>query len=502
MGLLRSCLPRKDHVATFEMSSNTYFPIYSLCLKPMRIFFAFTTILSFFLFSCKKESFTDSPDARLVTGVDTLKFDTVFTSVGSVTQGFTIVNDNDKKLRISQIKLGGGSTSSFSINVDGVAGTSFGDIEMNANDSIYVFVKVTIDPTAANAPFVIEDSIEINFNGNTSKVYLQAYGQNARFINGGHINTNTVWDNKLPYVILNSLTIDKGVILTLEKGTKVYCHATAPIIVNGTLKAMGDSAEVNRVIFRGDRLDPDYIDLPAGWPGILFSDSSRNNELNYTNILNAYQAVVVAGGITLSPVKLTLNQCIIDNAYDVGLYAINASVSATNCLISQCGNDGQPGSGGSNLILTVGGKYVFNHCTFVTYANLYQNHKQPVVYISNTDGTSTASLDAQFVNSIIYGQGGLTEDELVVKSAPTDNVLFTNVLYKVKNDPAAVFTDCIKNEYPQFDSVNTSRQEYNFRLKDISPAIDAGRTSSVIIDLDGNPRPVGIKPDMGCYERQ
>ncbi|HXS56850.1 MAG TPA: hypothetical protein VN726_12055, partial [Hanamia sp.] len=58
-----------------------------------RLFLIFFSAILFF--SCKKESFTTSGDARLYTSADTLAFDTVFTSAGSVTQLFKIFNDND-----------------------------------------------------------------------------------------------------------------------------------------------------------------------------------------------------------------------------------------------------------------------------------------------------------------------------------------------------------------------------------------------------------------------
>ena len=199
-----------------------------------------------------------------------------------------------------------------------------------------------------------------------------------------------------------------------------------------------------------------------------------------------------------------MDECLIHNAYDVGLYGSQTSITANNCLISQCGNNGDLGVGGSNVILAGGGKYEFNHCTIATYSNLYQNHKQPVCFVSNTDGSSIANLQAIFTNCIIYGQGGNSEDELVIKKAASDNVVFFNSIYKMKNnDPAGViFTDCLKNTDPLFDTINTSRQEYSFKLKDISPAIDAGKSSPITTDLDGNTRPVGLKPDIGCYEKQ
>lgn len=469
----------------------------------MKILISTFALLCCFLFSCQKESFVNSPDARLVAGIDTLRFDTVFTTLGSATKSFTLVNDNRRKLKISNIKLAGGAASPFKVNVDGVAGTQFSNLEMNANDSIYVFVKVTIDPQSANTPFLILDSIEINYNGNTSKVYLQAFGQNARYIKNQIISDNATWDNSLPYVIQGDLNIAADATLTIEKGTHIYSNATAAFIVNGTLKVMGEKEESNHVFFRGDRIDENYKDLPGAWPGIIFTNSSHDNQMTYANVLNAYQAVVIAGGANQNTARLIMNECVIHNAYDIGLYTLNSSVKATNCLISQCGNNGLPGVGGSNVLITGGGKYEFNHCTISTFANFYQNHKQPVCFISNNNAGLVAPLKADFTNCIIYGQGGLTEDELVIEKTNADEIVFSNSIYKIKNADLSgvVFTDCIKNADPLFDSINTSRQTYNFRLKETSPAIDAGKSSGINIDLDGSARPVGTKPDIGCYEK-
>jgi hypothetical protein len=78
-----------------------------------------------------------------------------------------------------------------------------------------------------------------------------------------------------------------------------------------------------------------------------------------------------------------------------------------------------------------------------------------------------------------------------------------NVLYKVKTDPADIsFSNSLKNLDPLFDTINTSLRIFNWRLRDGSPCIDAGLPGGPPIDLDGKPRPVGTKPDMGCYEKQ
>jgi len=60
---------------------------------------------------------------------DTIFFDTVFTSVGSVTKRMLVYNENNSKLMISSISLAGGNKSNFTINVDGAPGPKLSDIE-------------------------------------------------------------------------------------------------------------------------------------------------------------------------------------------------------------------------------------------------------------------------------------------------------------------------------------------------------------------------------------
>ncbi len=463
-----------------------------------------TASLLLLLAACSKNDFITSSDASLNISADTLKFDTVFVTTGSVTQRFKIRNDNDQKLNLTSIALAGGAASAYQLNINGVAANSATNITLEKNDSLYVFVKIMVNQATSNLPFIVQDSIRIQFNGNTRWVQLQAYGQRATFIRNGRITANTTWDNQLPYVILGGLTVDTSATLTMNRGVRVYCHADAPIIINGSLKINGEKDTANRVYFRGDRMDADYKDLPAGWPGIIFNSISHDNVLNYAVVKNAYQGIVVVGGVANANPQLTLSECIIDNAYDVGLKAVNASVRSRNCLFSNCGNDAAAGSGGSNVLL-VAGNYLFDHATIATYANSYQSHKQPVVYITNTDGISSAPLAATFRNSIVYGEGGLAEDE--IKTAPASNAAFSvtlqNVLYKVKNNPMATITNPIPSMQPLFDTINTSRRIFDFHLRSNSPAVNAGNIiSGIATDLDGKPRVVGTKPDLGCYELQ
>ncbi len=455
-------------------------------------------IATYFLFSCNKESFITSGDALLRTSTDTLHYDTVFTSVGSITQSFKIFNANDKKLRLSSIQLMGGNSSFFKINVDGTAGTIFNEIEINANDSIYVFAMVTINPTAANLPFIVQDSIKIMYNGNTRFVQLNAFGQNANFLRTRRITTDTTWANTKPFVILGSVTVDAGKTLTIQKGTKVYFNANAPMVVRGTLRAIGEKYDSTKIRFAGDRLDTYYRDFPGSWPGIYFMDNSINNVMQHCIIKNAYQGTIAQNPSTNTNPKLILQECILDNIYDVAVGGTNTSINATNCLISNCGY---------NIFFAAGGNYNFNHCTVTSYGNNYLQHKNPVLTISNVaSATTTNNLNATFRNSIFYGEGGLVEDEIAINKQGTTAfaVSFDNVLYKLKaNDPAAAtFTgNKLRNIAPNFDSINIGDRYFNFRLRPSSTAINKGINTNILLDIDGNNRNVGL-PDLGCYEKQ
>lgn len=449
------------------------------------------------IFSCKKDTFITSANARLSTDVDSLKYDTVFTSVGSITQSFKIRNENDQKLLLGNVKLMGGAASSFTININGVALPEANNIEIAAEDSMYVFVTVNIDPNLDDLPFIVKDSIQISYNGNTKFVQLEAFGQNANFLRGRVIETNTNWSNRLPYVILDRLQIDTNVTLTLEAGCKVYCHANAPILVDGTLVTNGTNEQP--VVFSGDRTDAAYRDLPASWPGIYFRETSKSNELIFTTVKNAYQAIVAESPADNLFPKVTLRQCIVDNAYDAGVLCVNSSLFADNSLISNCG---------SNINIILGGVYSFTNCTVASYST-YISHRYPVLAANNFASINgsrvTTSLEAAFTNCIFWGEPGFVENETSIGREGSDlfDVTFTNCLYRNAVEPAnSTKNDCILNQDPLFDSIDISRRIFDFHLNNNpSPAVDAGiSTIPYTKDLDNNNR---LAPfDIGSYEKQ
>ena len=482
-------------VRTSYLVSRTFGSVY----QGMRILIVIFSLIVL-VTSCKKEGFITSSEARLVISADTLHFDTVFTSTGSITLFLRIFNENDQKLLINNVTLAGGASSPFKINVDGYKGPSVSNLEIEANDSLHVFVTVTINPTAANLPFVIQDSIKVEYNGNTRWVQLDAWGRNANFLRSKVITANETWTNTKPYVILGGLQVDTNVTLTIDKGCRIYVHADAPVVIDGTLITNGEKYDSTKVIFRGDRLDDPYRDFPAGWPGIFFRGQSKDNVLNYTVIKNAFQGLVTDQPSVNANPKLTLKQCEVDNCYDAGILALHSSIKAENTLVSNCGK---------NVILAQGGNYDFTHCTIVAYSNLFVLHKEPVLLITNFIKQDniflTADLNAIFKNCIFWGDNGTVDDEVVTGKQGTNPFVlnFQNCLWKVKNTPGNITsaTNMLTNQDPLFDSVNNQQRFYNFRLKDGSPAINSGFVTGLSVDLDGNPRAVG-NPDRGSYEKQ
>jgi hypothetical protein len=474
-----------------------------MVFKLRGFYWAFFLLICSFVFvtSCTKNNFETSADAIINTSADTLRFDTVFVSSGSIVKQFKISNNNSKKMLINNIRLGGGASSFFKMNVNGQSTFSASNIEIAKNDSIYIFIQVNINANMATLPFVVSDSVLIDYNGKQHKVQLEAYGKNAIFIRNGILKTPTNFTNTLPYVILGTLIVDTFGSLTIPQGSRIFCHANAAIVINGSLIVQGNNADtLGRVIFTGDRLDEGYKDLPASWPGIVFTKLSRNNNIKGAIIKNAFQAIAIDEQGTVPIPKLVLENTVIENAYDYGLLAINNSINASNCLIFNCG---------INIALLQGGAYNFEHCTSAGLNTNYILRRNPSLITTNFSGPTGAIISnpitANFKNCIFWGDASsLVLDEIKVfrQGGTIYNVNFNKCLYRNTNAmPDALFTAPIINTNPQFDSINGSKNYYSFKLKATSPALNVGATTSLTSDINNKTRSIGL-PDLGCYEKQ
>ncbi len=464
-------------------------------MKGPRYILLFTIILV--LCSCKKDQAGNNGMDSFHISEDIIYFDTLFTTTGSVTQYFKIYNDSKRTIRLPAITLAGGAASLFKINVDGVAGPSVSNAEIAGKDSLYVFVSVKIDPQSGNLPFLVEDSIGIEMADGTRWIQLQAWGQDANFIRSGLITGRKIWTKTKPYVIIGALQIVEGAELSIDKGARIFLHADAALIVDGTLKARGEKYDSTHIVFTGDRLDDGYKEFPGAWPGIFFRESSVDNLLKFVEIRNAYQGIVTSGPTLNSFPKLTMESCIVTNCYDAGIIGLSSDMKLSNSLISNCGK---------NILLLQGGNYSFTHCTDVAVTNAYILHKQPVLaltdYFKVGDQLVVGDMKAEFINCIFWGENSVVEDEVVAdrEAAGVFNVSFINCLWKMKTIPPDFVSEAmILNQDPMFVSSGSPETPDNFRLTESSPVNNMGKPAGILTDLDGNPRDPS-NPDLGAYE--
>jgi hypothetical protein len=391
--------------------------------------------------------------------------------------------------------LGGGDQSIYRLSIDGYQTNELTDVEIPAHDSIYVFVAVTVDPTNENNPFVMYDSVLFETNGNTQKVVLQAWGQNAHFYYGQVIGTQEWFPDK-PYVIIHSVLVDSNATLTINPGCRIYMHADSRFYVNGTLKVLGQLHD--SVQFRGDRLEIYYVDDPGNWEGIHFLRSSHDNEINYAVIKEGIIGVRVDSLSENTAPKLTLKNTVIKYTLSSGILAITSDIYAENCLVFSCGD--------WDVQLEYGGNYQFVNCTFADYSNVVINHQSPVVRMSNYyyykddqgDHYLPADLNSYFQNCIVYGSldNELDRDD---RNEATFDYTFDHCAMKLAdsvNITNSHFISVLKNQDPKFADV--SYEIDNYHLDSGSPCIGAGIPNDITLDLDGKSR--AGSPDIGCYE--
>ena len=119
-------------------------------MKIMR-YFIMTLIaaVSLMAVSCINDTISSSSSDTLTFSRDTVNFDTVFTDLGTPTARLIVHNRAKKGIEISSIKFRDPDTR-FRLNVDGVSGVDFHDVEIRAKDSIYVFIEAYLPATQGN----------------------------------------------------------------------------------------------------------------------------------------------------------------------------------------------------------------------------------------------------------------------------------------------------------------------------------------------------------------
>lgn len=471
--------------------------------------FIFLLLLASSLMQCRQdENFNNDPDFRLSFSADTIFFDTVFSTVGSITIPFRVYNTSNDYINISSIRVAGLNNSAFRINVNGMSGTQFSDVEIGPDDSMYVFAEVTVDPGNVNNPFVIEDSVEFVVNGNQQSVRLVAWGQDAYFHYPDHPETEFLpaysivsgtWTNDKPHVVYGYAVVDEDCTLVVQPGTQIFMHNDAVLWVydGGSLKMNG--ALDNEITVQGDRLDDFYRDLPGMWGKIWLSAGSVDNEIHYAIIKNGRIGVHVDTLGASSNPTLTMSNTIIDNMSTAAFLAQGSYVKAENCVFGSAGY--------YSVVLNIGGNYDFRHCTIGNYWSEGTRNTPALVlnnYYKDINGNYQIRdlTNAFFGNCIIYGSN---EEELLFDKYPTLGVFnfsFDHCLLKTTESiTQSGFSSCVRNADPVF----TDPAIADFSLGTGSAAIDRGDaviTGTIVTDILGNTRIVGTAPDAGAFEKQ
>jgi len=462
--------------------------------------------------SCRKDDiFNDDPSFKLSFSADTVMFDTVFTTIGSITKVFKVYNNSSKTVNISSVELGGRLASNYRFNIDGRSGVLIQNIEIKARDSAWVFVEVTVDPNSSTTPLIVEDSLIFTVNGNRQKILLAAFGQDAYFHYPNNPATASfpaystisgTWANDKPHVVYGWAFVPPDSTLIIPAGTKVYMHNNANIaVLNGaSLKIYGSYG--NEVNIRGDRLDSYYKDQPGAWGRIWLTAGSINNEIDYAIIQNGRVGIHVDTlGNSANP-TLLLTNTIIKNMSSAGLFAQGSWVEAYNCVFANCGE--------LAIWLNIGGRYRFRHCTVGNFWT-FSNRQTPSVVINNyyrdyLGSYQVRSLDeAYFGNCIFWGN---KEDEVAFDKYPFGtsvyNVTLENCIIRSSlnlSEEPAIFTSVLKNANPLFEKPDSMY----LHLQDNSPAIDAGKisiASGIFLDIEAASRVQGPAPDLGAYEKR
>ncbi len=444
--------------------------------------------------SCIEDGFTTSPADTLEFSRDTVSFDTVFTDLGTPTARLLVYNRAKKSVNISQIKFQREDTN-FQLNVDGMSGKDFRDIEIRGGDSIYVFIECFIDENDSKEPYLVEDKLQFLTNGVQQNVQVEAYGQNVTRLKNLRLQKDTYFSSERPYVIFDSLIVEKGVKLTIAPGAKLLFHDKASLTVYGSIEAVGEKGRM--IDMRGDRLDnvltDASYDIMAGqWVGVNIKSESFDNRLEYVNMRSTVSGLTIDSCGNYDRSKLLIVNSWLHNSQGSVISSKYAKVDAYGSVFSESSNAVVALWGGNHNFVqsTIANNYLFS-AVYEPLLCLYHCKQE----------SSTGALPlmvANFENTIIYGLStDINEGDLT-----GTNVYLRNVLLRSEGTDDDHFINCVWGADPLFYTV---REDYlfDYRLRNDSPAIGAGGSEFISplcqYDMYGLSRTAAGTPDLGAF---
>lgn len=478
-------------------------------MKTENIYIVLILLVSSFFYSCDDEdSFSTSSSNILTFSTDTVKLDTVFSTVPSSTRSFWVYNKSGDGLRKINVRLENGNQAGFRVNVDGTylspsSGFQVNDIEVRNKDSIRVFVELTSPVNNGDMPLKIEDNIVFTLeSGVQQKVNLMAYSWDATIMKNVVVDKDSILDGVTrPIVVYGGITVNEGATLTISPGTTIFFHADAGIDVSGKLKCLGEAG--NEITLRGDRLDNmfDYLpyDYVSGqWQGIRLRETSYDNEIRHTDIHGTFDGLKVDSA-DVSKLKLNIENSTIHNCQGYALTAENARIIINNCEFTNALH---------NCIAVHGGVTDINNCTFAQFYPFDSNRGSALFFSMNKYPQSSFTC----INSLITGYA---DDEMMIETSTDEggneaNYLFDHCIIrtpKITTEDSVHFVSVVFEEYKDtvktgkkhFRKIDSQNLRYDFRLDSISTAVNAADPASAMLyDRYGQRR--DDKPDVGAYE--
>jgi hypothetical protein len=497
----------------------------------MRYFITFIIcIVLISISSCRKDFSTIPNFGKLEFSKDTVFLDTVFTNIGSATYNLKVYNRGNKAITIPKIALENGTNSNYRLNVDGIPGKEFNDIDILAKDSIYVFVETTIDANSVTNP-LYTDRILFDTGINQQDVDLVTLVQDANFIFPGRDPINMKIDsltldgqpttikgrfltdaelnfnNTKPTVIYGYAAVAANKTLIIDAGARIHFHSNSGLIIDNkaTLKVNGTLSE--KVVFEGDRLENSFSRIPGQWGTIWMRAGSKENEIKHAQIKNGIIGILIDSIGSNSAPTLKLENTEIYNNSNFGILARETNIEAHNVVIGSAGQ--------ASLAATVGGTYNFTHSTF---ANFWNNgiRQLPAVLVNNffvyqnengQEITETRDLHAaNFTNCIFDGNNNI---EFVLDKV--DGSLFNfNVRNSMIsfNDTGNNFNGVLELDFdnnPNYQNIilngfsnfrETNRED--FIIGKDSDAINKATSTLFNLDILGVDR--SSTPDIGAYQ--
>ncbi len=447
--------------------------------------FLLLSLVGLFTAACEKEINYRGTSESIAFSADTLSFDTVFTAEATSTMRLLVYNTSKHDMLLDEIRLRGGSTSAFHVNINGTGDVVACNERLLEGDSLIIFVNVTLPETNDTEPFCTLDAIDITAGENTWSAALKAVGQNVQRIGGSVAEAE--WSAGKPYYILPGAQIDTATTLTVTAGTRIFMADDATLSVYGTLQLLGSEEEP--ITIKGARQEAFYDDIPGQWGTIAFEIGSKNNVAQHVEIACGLYAVTVD-----SAAELTLNNCILRDASHGAVLAYAANVEACNCLIYNCGG---------SLVAAYGGQTRLIHCTLSNYF-AWATRSAPTLRLISGELYPTA--DEFYVgNSIVVGN---LSDELGLDIDADDyatKIGIYNSFLRLSTSQQQAWEEYLHDVVFGTDAGFAMRSNYDFHLQPSSPAVGIGSVDiaeEVPFDLDGIERMSDNTADAGAFEYQ